>query len=212
MRWLVISRQRVLIHKENKVEMPTIKATMNYKNVGDNSKDKEKKFSTGLLGPLATPAFSILHCLQIPACSESQRWLMSWWTKLLLSCLWYPKRGSFLLFPFSVSVSSLSSSFLHLLLLCSADFICRKNGVKTESLPYFFLVSPIFFSSFLFYSFSSTACLPDLIATQGWRKKLPLFYAFFFSRNCLPLLCFLSFFFCFSMLCFAPFSLLFLGH
>ena len=69
----MISRQRVLIHKENEVEMPTIRATMNYKNVGDNSKDKEKKFSTGLPGPLATSTFSVLHCLQILACSESQR-------------------------------------------------------------------------------------------------------------------------------------------
>ena len=63
----------------------------------------------------------------------------------------------------------------------------------------FFLVSPLFFSSFLFFSFSSTVCLPDLIATQGWRRN-SLCSLHFFSHNYLPLLCFLSFFFCFSAL------------
>jgi len=45
--------------------------------------------------------------------------------------------------------------------------------------PYFFLVSPLFFSFFSF--FSSTTCLPDLTAMQGWRKKPPLFSVFFLS-------------------------------
>ena len=58
----MISRQRVLIHKENEVEMPTIRATMNYKNVGDNSKDKEKKFSTGDPG-FFNPPLSANPCL-----------------------------------------------------------------------------------------------------------------------------------------------------
>jgi len=49
-----------------------------------------------------------------------------------------------------------------------------RKSVPASSL---FLLS--FFSYFLFSSFSSIACLPDLTATQGWRKKLPLFYAFF---------------------------------
>ena len=76
--------------------------------------------------------------------------------------------------PFSFLLS-LFRSPLFLLVFCTFfSSFCRPKVS-----PCFFLVSPLFFSSFLFSSFSSTACLPDLTATQGWRKKLPLFYAFF---------------------------------
>jgi hypothetical protein len=57
-----------------------------------------------------------------------------------------------------------------------------------------FMVSLFFF----FSSFSSIACLPDLIVVQEWKKKTPSVLCVFFSLNCLPLLRFLSFFFCFS--------------
>jgi hypothetical protein len=40
-RWLVISRQGVPSRKEKKVEMPTIRATMNDESVGDNYEEKE---------------------------------------------------------------------------------------------------------------------------------------------------------------------------
>jgi len=166
----------------------------------------------GLPGPLATPALSVLHCLQIPACSECQRWLASWWTELLLSRLWYPKRDSFLLSPFSVSVSSLSFGFLHLLLLF----------LQTESqsllLPCF---SSLFFVfSFLFFLFY---CLPSWSHSNArMKEETPSVLCLFFSPNCLPLLRFLSFFFCFSLfspfffclasLLFFPFVFPFLGH
>ena len=79
-----------------------------------------------------------------------------------------------LLSPFSFLLS-LFRSPLFLLVFCTFfSSFCRPKVS-----PCFCLVSPLFFSSFLFSSFSSTACLPDLTATQGWRKKLPLFYAFF---------------------------------
>jgi 16S rRNA U516 pseudouridylate synthase RsuA-like enzyme len=37
----MISRQGVLSRKENEVEMPSIKATVNDENMGDNSKEKK---------------------------------------------------------------------------------------------------------------------------------------------------------------------------
>ena len=42
--------------------------------------------------------------------------------------------------------------------------------------PFFLL---FFCSPFLFF-FPALPCFPDLTAMQGWGKKLPLFYAFFF--------------------------------
>jgi len=87
----------------------------------------------------------------------------------------------FLLFP-----SSVSSSLSRLVPALSSPLFWRfyllkqmEQRLKVSSCSY--LVSPLFFSSFIFSSFSSTACLPDLIATQGWRKKLPLFSVFFLS-------------------------------
>jgi len=58
-----------------------------------------------------------------------------------------------------------------------------------------------FFSRFscLFFSFfSSTACLPDLPTTQGWRKETPSFSVFFSPTPCL--------FYVFSCLSFLIFS------
>jgi len=52
--------------------------------------------------------------------------------------------------------------FSYVLQILFAEKIEQKLKVS----PCFFLVSP-FFSSFLFSSFSSTACLPDFTATQG---------------------------------------------
>jgi len=40
-----ISRQGVPSCKEKEVEMPTIKAIVNYKSVSDNSEDKKNEFS-----------------------------------------------------------------------------------------------------------------------------------------------------------------------
>ena len=102
----------------------------------------------------------------------------------MLSRLWYPKRDSFLLSPFSVSVSSLFFGFLHLLLPCSTDFICRKlskdrKAVLASFLFLFFFFS-IFFLIFLFYSLPSQ---PHSNTGEG--KKLPLFSAFFFSPTSL---------------------------
>jgi len=82
-----------------------------------------------LPGPLATPALSVLHCLQILACSECQRWLTSSWTKLLLFHLWYRKRDSFLL--------SLFRSPLSLLVFCTffssvLQILFAENGAKIE--------------------------------------------------------------------------------
>jgi len=83
-----------------------------------------------------------------------------------------------LLSPFSVSVSSLSSGFLHLLLPCSADFICRKLSKDRKAVPASFLfLFSFFFIFFLFY------CLPSRPhSNTGEGKKLPLFSMFFFSR------------------------------
>jgi len=90
--------------------------------------------------------------------------------------------------------------FLHFLLPCSADFICRKIEQRPKVNPCFFFVSPLFFSSVLFSSFSSTACLPNLTATQGWRKETPSVLCVFFSLLTAYLSCVFSYlsFFCFS--------------
>jgi len=119
---------------------------------------------------------------------------------------------SFLLSPFSVSVSSLSFGFLHLLLLF----------LQTESqsllLPCF---SSLFFVfSFLFFLFY---CLPSWSHSNArMKEETPSVLCLFFSPNCLPLLRFLSFFFCFSLfspfffclasLLFFPFVFPFLSH
>ena len=97
-----------------------------------------------------------------------------------------------LLSPFSVSVSSFSSGFLHLLLLCSADFICRKNGAKTESQS---LLLPCFSSLFFVFSFLFY-CLPSWSHCNArMKEETPSVLCGFFFPNCLPLLRFLSFFF-----------------
>jgi len=54
------------------------------------------------------------------------------------------------------------------------------------------------FSCFFFSFFSSTACLPDLPTTQGWRKETPSFSVFFSPTPCL--------FYVFSCLSFLIFS------
>jgi hypothetical protein len=72
-----------------------------------------------------------------------------------------------LLSPFSVSVSSLSSSFLHLLPLCSADFICRKDGAKTESQS---LLLPCFSSLFFHIFFSLLSLLLPAFLISQQRK------------------------------------------
>jgi len=82
-----------------------------------------------------------------------------------------------LLSPFSVSVSSLSSGFLHLLLPCSADFICRKWSKDRKAVLASFLFLFFFFSFF----FSSTVFLPDLTATLAKERNF-LSYLCFFSR------------------------------
>jgi hypothetical protein len=69
-----------------------------------------------------------------------------------------------LLSPFSVSVSSHSSGFLHLLLLYFVDFIYRKNGAKIESQS---LLLPCFSSLFrLFFSLLSILLPAFLILQQ----------------------------------------------
>jgi len=99
-----------------------------------------------------------------------------------------------LLSPFSVSVSSLSSGFLHLLLPCAADFICKKLSKDRKVVPASFLfLFSLFFIFFLFY------CLPSRPhSNTGEGKKLPLFSMFFFSPTS-----YLSFVFFFSL--FFPF-------
>jgi len=88
--------------------------------------------------------------------------------------------------------------FLHFLFPCSVDFMCRKNGAKTESqsllLPCF---SSLFFVfSFLFFLFY---CLPSWSHSHArMKEETPSVLCVFFSPNCLPLLHFLSFFSCFS--------------
>jgi len=69
--------------------------------------------------------------------------------------------------PFSVSVSSLSSGFLHLLPLCSADFICRKDGAKTESQS---LLLPCFSSLFFHIFFSLLSLLLPAFLISQQRK------------------------------------------
>jgi len=74
--------------------------------------------------------------------------------------------------PFS-SLLSLFRSPLFLLVFCTffssvlQILFAERMEQRPKVSPCFFLVSPLFFSSFLFSSFSSTACLPDLTATQG---------------------------------------------
>ena len=71
--------------------------------------------------------------------------------------------------------------FLHFLLSCSADFICRKNGAKSKSQ---FLLLPCFSSLFFVFSFLFFLfyCLPSWSHSNArMKKKLPLFSAFFLS-------------------------------
>jgi len=74
--------------------------------------------------------------------------------------------------PFS-SLLSLFRSPLFLLVFCTfissvlQILFAERMEQRPKVSPCFFLVSSLFFSSFLFSSFSSTACLPDLTATQG---------------------------------------------
>jgi len=115
-----------------------------------------------------------------------------------------------LLSPFSVSVSSLSSGFLHLLLPCSADFICRKLSKDRKAVPASFLfLFSFFFIFFLFY------CLPSRPhSNTGEGKKLPLFSMFFFLAYYLPLfrIFLLPFLFFFFSPLFLSFSAPLLGH
>jgi len=91
--------------------------------------------------------------------------------------------------------------FLHFLLPYSADFICRKNGANTESQSLLLPCFSSFFLSFLFFSFLSLLLPAFLISQQRKDKgRKSLCSLRFFSPNCLPLLHFLSFFFCFSPL------------
>ena len=140
-----------------------------------------------------------------PGDEEATTTLKAWWLLGLCSSV----SNLFLLFcicvcflPFLSSASSSLSLywFLHFLLPCSADFICKKIEQIPKVSPCFFLVSPLLFLPFLFSSFSSTACLPDLTATQGWRKETPSVLCVFFSLLTAYLSCVFSYlsFFCFS--------------
>jgi len=101
----------------------------------------------------------------IPGDEEATRTLKAWWLLglclsvsniFLLFCICV----CFLLFLFFASSSLSLYWFLHSLLPCSADFICRKMEQRLKASPCFFLVSPLFFFifSFLFFLFY---CLPS---------------------------------------------------
>ena len=111
-----------------------------------------------------------------------------------------------LLSPFSVSVSSLSSGFLHLLLPCSAYFICRKWSKDRKAVLASFLF--LFFFSFFF---SSTVYLPDLTATLAKERNF-LSSLCFFSRLLPASLSYFSSPFSFFLLLLSFFSPSSLGH
>jgi len=142
----------------------------------------------------------------IPGDEEATRTLKAWW--LLGLCL--PVSNIFLLFCicvcFLLFLSFASSSlslywFLHSLLPCSADFICRKIEQRLKANPCFFLVSPLFFFH-LFFSLLSLL-LPTFLISQQRKdegKKLPLFSVFSLSLINAYLSCVSSYlsFFCLS--------------
>jgi len=106
-----------------------------------------------------------------------------------------------LLSPFSVSVSSLSSGFLHLLLPCSADFICRKWSKDRKAVLASFL--------FLFFFFRFFSLLLSTFPTsqQHWqRKETSSLLCVFFLAYCLPLFSIFlpPFLFSFSSFLFSP--------
>jgi len=74
----------------------------------------------------------------------------------------------------------------------------EKMEQRPKISPCFFLVSPLFFFvfSFLFFLFY---CLPSRSHSNArMKEETSSVFCVLFSPNCLPLLCFLSFFFYFS--------------